>query len=102
MPVIPRYDPVIESQDDIADAQVVVAGAGKALQHRGPIVTDIAGETPLKGRELGDRSLLERQETAGYAQRITGYGTPEGIASITSFCPVSLATDHGDGIRGQE
>src|SRR2546422_8474348 len=48
--VVPRDHPVVETEHDVGDGEVVVAGARDPLEHRAPIVADVAGRPALDRR----------------------------------------------------
>src|SRR2546428_13649507 len=51
--VVPRDHPVVETEHDVRDGEVVVAGARDPLERRAPIVADVAGRPALERWQLG-------------------------------------------------
>ncbi len=101
-PVVPRDDPVIETQHHVGDVEIGVARAGQALEHAAPVVPDVACRATLERREAGHgRGLVGGQEPADSLQGISFDRRPWS-ATDRLLGHRRGAPDPGPGIGSQE
>ena len=60
--MIPGQHPVVETDDDVVEREVVVARRRQPLERQAPVVADVAGRTALKRRQAVDRLGAMRRE----------------------------------------
>ena len=53
--VIPRDDPVVQTEDEIRQPEIVVARRRESLEGQTPVVGDVTCGTSLKRRQAGHR-----------------------------------------------
>jgi hypothetical protein len=101
--VIPGDHPVIQTEYQVGNRKVIVSRDREPLEHRTPIVSDVPGQTSLKGRQSGDRLChVTRQIRAGRAQCVTRDPAPGGVLPPSYLGRGTFTPDDEDGVGGEK
>ena len=101
--MVPGDHPVIQTEHQIRNRQIIISRDRKPLEQRPPIVSDVPGQTSLKGRQSGDRLHRgTRQIRAGRTQCVAGDPVPGRVRPPSYLGRGAFASDDEDGVGGEK
>jgi hypothetical protein len=101
--MVPGNDPVIEAKDHVRDSEVVEAGPRQALEHRTPVIPDVAGKTALKRRQSWNGlRRLSREERSRDTQGVSRDGDPFPCGASPELRDFALTADYANRIGSEK
>jgi hypothetical protein len=101
--MIPGDHPVVHSEDDVRQGQIIMARGWQVFEHSSPVVREVTGCASLERRKPGHRlGGVRPDECPDDLERVAGHHSPRTVRAIETLRDGALAADDRNRIRGEK